>query len=256
MGEIRLICPDCATVYQVPEAAIPVGGRDVECSECGLSWRAINPALVEPEPEPAPAPPAPVAEPEVTVPTATEPDLAPETTEAPPVAPPSKHAPLEQRLSPNVLNILREAVETERRARHDADKGSSNAVPDIEWPATTITDDDAVMAPLAPKALPPKAPEPTPAPAIIDDAPAAPVVMRPSSAAPATAAPITAKSAPARGNSGYLIGMGVSAMLAAALVTAYVMAPRMADAGDLGAALMDLRHQIDGARIWLDGLIR
>lgn len=242
MAEIRLICPDCATVYQVSEAAIPAGGRDVECSECGQSWRAVNPALAEPAPEPQPA----AAPMDVPAPA----DAAP----MPAAATPPKSVPLDQRLPPNVLNILREAVETERRARHGADQPPPHGAPDIDWPATTITG----------TARPAAEPEPhQPAPDIAElptelwdrAAPQAAPAQELPVPTPDTHSPAQTPHVPARDN-GYLIGMGLSAMLAAALVTAYVMAPRMADAGDLGAALMELRHQIDGARIWLDSLIR
>ncbi len=35
---IRLICPNCDTNYQVPDETIPDAGRDVQCSNCGLTW--------------------------------------------------------------------------------------------------------------------------------------------------------------------------------------------------------------------------
>lgn len=248
MAEIRLICPDCGTVYQVPEAAIPAGGREVECSECGTSWRATNPALAVAAPMPDAVPAVPAA-PAPHAPTAEAVDSAPP-------APSPKTAPLDQRLPPNVLNILREAVETERRARHGTDHPQSGGLPDIDWPATTITDTEAERraipaAPLAPISPPAPPHPPMPEPVTRQSQPAE--VAEPVPAPPA--APTTAKAQPAR-NGGYLIGMGLSAMLAAALVTAYVMAPRMADAGELGAMLMDLRQQIDGVRVWLDGMVR
>ena len=35
---MRLICPNCDAEYQVDDAAIPEGGRDVQCSNCGHAW--------------------------------------------------------------------------------------------------------------------------------------------------------------------------------------------------------------------------
>ena len=35
---MRLICPNCDAEYQVDDAAIPDGGRDVQCSNCGHAW--------------------------------------------------------------------------------------------------------------------------------------------------------------------------------------------------------------------------
>ncbi|GGL57141.1 zinc-ribbon domain-containing protein [Wenxinia marina] len=35
---MRLICPNCDARYEVPDDAIPVGGREVQCSNCGHTW--------------------------------------------------------------------------------------------------------------------------------------------------------------------------------------------------------------------------
>lgn len=35
---MRLTCPNCAAKYEVEDAAIPRGGRDVQCSACGHTW--------------------------------------------------------------------------------------------------------------------------------------------------------------------------------------------------------------------------
>lgn len=35
---MRLICPNCGAQYEVPEAVIPTEGRDVQCSNCGVTW--------------------------------------------------------------------------------------------------------------------------------------------------------------------------------------------------------------------------
>ncbi|MEO0904736.1 MAG: zinc-ribbon domain-containing protein, partial [Pseudomonadota bacterium] len=35
---MRLICPNCGAQYEVADDAIPPGGRDVQCSNCHLSW--------------------------------------------------------------------------------------------------------------------------------------------------------------------------------------------------------------------------
>ncbi|HEV8035720.1 zinc-ribbon domain-containing protein [Yoonia sp.] len=35
---MRLICPNCEAQYEVSDDAIPPGGRDVQCSNCQLSW--------------------------------------------------------------------------------------------------------------------------------------------------------------------------------------------------------------------------
>ena len=35
---MRLVCPNCDAKYEVPDDAIPDGGRDVQCSACGHAW--------------------------------------------------------------------------------------------------------------------------------------------------------------------------------------------------------------------------
>jgi predicted Zn finger-like uncharacterized protein len=41
---MRLICPNCDAEYEVDDDAIPVSGRDVQCSNCGHSWFQTRPA--------------------------------------------------------------------------------------------------------------------------------------------------------------------------------------------------------------------
>ena len=40
---MRLICPRCGAQYEIDAAAVPAGGRDVECSACDHVWRATRP---------------------------------------------------------------------------------------------------------------------------------------------------------------------------------------------------------------------
>jgi predicted Zn finger-like uncharacterized protein len=35
---MRLICPNCSAEYEIPDDAIPEGGRDLQCSSCGITW--------------------------------------------------------------------------------------------------------------------------------------------------------------------------------------------------------------------------
>lgn len=59
-----IICPDCATRFEVPAAALPAAGRKVRCAQCGHVWRA-GPAADLDRPAP-PEPPRPrAAEPEL-----------------------------------------------------------------------------------------------------------------------------------------------------------------------------------------------
>lgn len=40
---MRLVCPNCDATYEVPDDAIPDGGRDVQCSACGHAWFQLPP---------------------------------------------------------------------------------------------------------------------------------------------------------------------------------------------------------------------
>ncbi len=42
---MRLVCPNCDARYEVPDDAIPDGGRDVQCSACGHAWFQQPPDL-------------------------------------------------------------------------------------------------------------------------------------------------------------------------------------------------------------------
>ncbi len=42
--QMRLICPNCAAQYEVPEEVIPEEGRDVQCSACGDTWFQLHPS--------------------------------------------------------------------------------------------------------------------------------------------------------------------------------------------------------------------
>ncbi len=231
MAEIRLICPGCAAEYRVPGSAIPPEGREVECSACGKVWHAKVPlALADFQ-----APPA------------------PEET-------PAELPRLNRRLPDSVLDILRDEVEHERRLRA-AEEGRPAPVdaapadpvpapaprpaPDPEWPATTITRHFDPRPVEAPRAGPP---EPAPAPV-----PEPPVPVQPAGSVPAAEepTPMPVAPVPARRRGGYGAGFGLALMLAGGLVTLYLLAPMLADQGTLGEGLMDLRADLDGARLWL-----
>ena len=43
---MRLICPECNAQYEIADAMIPPGGREVECSACAHVWHQDPPALL------------------------------------------------------------------------------------------------------------------------------------------------------------------------------------------------------------------
>lgn len=123
---MRVTCPSCGAVYEVPDDAIPDEGRDVQCTNCGHGWFLLHPAAAAaataPARPPRPAPP-PVAEPRpATEPSAitgaggetvaTEPrddEAAREEEPAP--------APRRPPVDPRTRRILREEAEREAEAR-------------------------------------------------------------------------------------------------------------------------------------------
>lgn len=157
MGEISLICPGCAAEYRVPDTAIPEGGRDVECTACSRVWFVPGPyqqpARTESESRSAiPAPPQPAQD---------QPAESPLLAAAPIL-------PAKRRLPESVLNILRDEVEHERRARMAEDEvfaqptreqpaalSPSPIRPfDNDWPATTVVTPAAEPHPLRPALAP------------------------------------------------------------------------------------------------------
>lgn len=113
---MRLTCPNCSARYEVDEAMVPPGGRDVQCSNCSQTWfqpgarRADPPPMSAPDPEAAaPAPPP-------------EPRLS-EVAVAGPSGAPGAEAqadtprPARRQIDPNVADILREEAEREARLR-------------------------------------------------------------------------------------------------------------------------------------------
>ncbi|WCQ98859.1 zinc-ribbon domain-containing protein [Paracoccus aestuarii] len=251
MAEIELICPGCAARYALPADAIPPAGREVECSDCGHVWQARPPG-------------------------ADRLDLAafqrasgddgddrPAVTALPPAS---------SRLAPDLLDILQDEVEHERRLRAAetpaADATADPASEEIDWPATTVilpAGSSRAMTPVAqtPVLTPPPpeperepAPEPEPQPA----APAArrPVLTRPAAGLTAVPRPRAASApillteprpAPRRGRA---IGMALALVLAFAVVAVYLAAPRIAaQGGPLAEQAAALRSALDAARFWL-----
>ncbi len=148
---IRIICPSCQAAYEVPQAAIPAGGRDVQCAACGHNWFQLwlpGPAAAE-KAVPGPAEAAPPKRSEAAVgwgcaespppplegtpplpsvlagrarrPQAPRPPAPVPPTAAPPALEeePELDLPLPPRrkLDPGVLAVLKEEAETETRAR-------------------------------------------------------------------------------------------------------------------------------------------
>ena len=52
-----LVCPKCKANYEIPRHAVPIGGREVKCADCGHSWfqtrtkKSNDDKLIEPQTE-------------------------------------------------------------------------------------------------------------------------------------------------------------------------------------------------------------
>lgn len=178
---MRLICPNCDAEYEVDDAAIPLAGRDVQCSSCGHAWFQAHPeTLSEPEEGPAVfgveparsraetayAEPEPESEP---VPDAV-PDLAPEPRSAEDATAVEDTSaapePLRRSIDESVLAVLREEAEREAAAR----RGER---PRLET-QTEMTLPETPRAPVRvepPKAETPKVEMPEPPRVVVPEAP-------------------------------------------------------------------------------------
>ncbi|WP_170166994.1 zinc-ribbon domain-containing protein [Paracoccus methylarcula] len=246
MGEIRLGCPKCGTEYRLPEDAIPETGREVECTACGRVWLAVAPAS---EGSGESQKPAVVRH----APSATSPTTD-DDKKHPPV--PGDIPPLRRRLPDNVLNILREEVEYERRARQgELITQNSSDAPDPDWPATTVTD---------PEARPDirDLPHSLPRSDLTTETPPEPGVTPPGTeprdmatasepAAPPMATMRNESAPPEKTGKGYFAGFGLAAGIAAFALALYAMAPGMAGNGEFGRQLMQYRQHVDAGRQWL-----
>ncbi|MBK4214741.1 zinc-ribbon domain-containing protein [Paracoccus caeni] len=240
MAEIRVICPNCRTAYEIPASALPPQGREVECSNCGRIWRAQLPSTSQPSPLELG-----VYSYNLTGFKELADEYARTTKPASPEATSKGPAPLNRRLPENVLNILLEEVEHERRLRK-AEGTRTDSLPvradfnyegDPDWPAMTMTNPVSRPTPAASQAVPEPAAEPDPAPT------PATTEQQVSEVQPQTVSPN------ARG--GYWAGFGLAAGLAALCVGLYLAAPSLSDNGSFGEVLMTMRDGVDQARLWL-----
>lgn len=269
MVEISLICPSCAAEYSVPIAAIPPQGREVQCAECGNIWRVTRGPAPDPVPQQVFDP-----EPQIELPTQ---EVVAQPAQPSETAAPFFDVPLHRRLPENVLKILREEVEHERRARAlEAGRplpdlpmpqrfvDDTPSPPPSQRPAKASDDDDWVVTTVVAAPAPTDTARPTEdadgwAADLPESVPAvgaartivATPAPQPDTAdiveppAATTAAPVTAEK-PAR--SGYRAGLGLGLAIAASLLALYVLAPAMADAGPFGAWLAEMRESVDQVR--------
>ena len=136
---MRLVCPNCDAEYEVDAAAIPLAGRDVQCSNCGHAWFQVHPQVdagdeadvfdaVNPAAKAEDESAAPVIG--AVPPVVPEPEKRPDVQRAPAVQPPVAVLPVaalpvpapampgpSRSLDETVLAVLREEAEREAAAR-------------------------------------------------------------------------------------------------------------------------------------------
>lgn len=269
---MRLTCPNCDAQYEVDDRAIPEGGRDVQCSNCGHAWFQL-PAHVEeatedeavtfgdraPAAEPLPAsPPIPRQPPPPDV-------VAPE---PPPASP--RMEPRRQVLDETVQAVLREEAERERRAR-DSERGAIETQPDLGLVTPGRAAPRAAARPLEPQATRDRAAAP-PGPEDDDDEaeqPASPRGARRgllpdieqiNSTLRATterdrATPPTPTEMAAEQRRGFRLGFRTVILIVLVLVVIYILAPTIeAKVPTLAPVLEALVAGMDGIRTLLDRL--
>lgn len=107
---MRLVCPNCDAEYEVDASAIPDGGRDVQCSNCGHAWFQLPPEVeaeiaAEEALYDAPAAAAPAVAARGGQPQPHEPEPA------------AVEEPVRRSIDESVLSVLREEAEREVEAR-------------------------------------------------------------------------------------------------------------------------------------------
>lgn len=262
---MRLICPNCDAEYLVDDAAIPDTGRDVQCSNCGHAWFQLRPEVeamlaqeealfgaVDDMANPASA----VSQP--------APPVADVRAPAPAVGAVSE--PVRRNLDESILSVLREEAEREAAARRaEAPPMEAQVEMGLPEPVAPPTPPAGVLDATARRLARLKGVDPDARPV----PPAKPGSRREllpdieeiNSSLKPTQRPILDDEGeeilPATPSSGFRSGFLLMLILAAALVAAYVMAPKIAQQFPGAEGMMTgYVARVDAARLWLDGVLR
>ncbi|SLN21768.1 zinc-ribbon domain-containing protein [Roseisalinus antarcticus] len=239
---MRLICPNCAAQYEVPDDVIPDAGRDVQCSNCGQTWFEYRGQTAEPEPEPIAAPAAADPVEDATGEEASEAETAPPRTSESEVA----AAPRRRSLDPAVADVLREerATSTALRRPRQPDPMESQGDLALDTPPRSVR----------PAAAPPADQRP-PRKDSLPDIDEINSTLRPADepAQDPTDTRTAAEKTAQTHRRGFRIGFGVVLLVAAAATGVYHFAPRIAETVPAtGPALLAYVDNVDAARLWLD----
>jgi predicted Zn finger-like uncharacterized protein len=291
---MRLICPNCDAQYEVDDSAIPEGGRDVQCSNCGHGWFQLPLGLAEeieaetelfgaPDAEPSSGPAASISAPAetdaappppdspnglddlVTRPTAADPDaaagmasVAAQDEESEPAPPPPDATIPRRALDESLLAVLKEEAEREAAARR-AEKRP------IETQTDLGLEETGNAAALRERLARLRAPEPEPEPEVTDR-PAARRDLLPdieeinstlrASSENRAADDQTAAPPSARRSSGFRSGFFLMLFLAVIAASAYVAAPRISQQFPAAeGAMTTYVNGVNRLRAALDGLL-
>jgi predicted Zn finger-like uncharacterized protein len=278
-GLMRLICPNCDAQYEVDDAAIPVAGRDVQCSNCGHAWFQLPPeveaeqaaeAALFDAPDPAADTPPVAVETDHTViaPLADAPPLPPSAS-PPPMPPAASASPVQRQIDESVLAVLREEAEREMIARRlDAQALETQQELGIDA-AIAATMASAGPQTAMPRATPTPEPDPDPAPVnepkreltrreMLPDIEEINSTLRPGDVAVSDdgeAFEIARR--PEAGRSSFRSGFVLMLVLAVIGLAAYVMAPQISAQIPAAKPAMDgYVSFVDAGRTWLDETTR
>ena len=252
---MRLTCPNCGAQYEVPDEVIPQDGRDVQCSNCGVTWFQAHPGLSQtvetPEPEPVsnlpePAPAAAIEE-------------APDAVEAPVE---EEAAPERRSLDPGVADILRQEAELEANLRASetaapletqTELGLDGAAPDAAAERKRARDHMAEVVGA-------EVPQPSSSSSrrdLLPDIEEINSTLRSDSENSALSRIVQEDSTPAAAKSGFARGFALVMIVAALVVFAYANAPTISQTvPQADAALNSLVDVIDKARVWLHAQVK
>lgn len=292
---MRLICPNCDAEYQVDDAAIPEGGRDVQCSNCGHAWFQLPAdveiaresedeifgeeaaAHVEPHPPVPDLVAADVGRVEIDTTTASDADDDATTADAD-LAEPVGQAdasdaatPARQSLAESVLSVLREEAERETAVRREQAPITAEDRGAIETQTEFGLDDPLNAAGSSATArhiarlkgtdaeLPPVAEARAAARRdLLPDIEEISSTLRANSdRAQAAAEEIDALPDIKPQRRGFRSGFVLMMILAVALAMTYVMAPRIvAQIPGSAPAMKAYVAAVDSGRLWLDGVMK
>jgi predicted Zn finger-like uncharacterized protein len=258
---MRLTCPNCDAQYEVPDEAIPTGGRDVQCSNCGNMWfhphpdhlaRRMVPGDTSPVMEitPATSPDDQPAAPTLpdTSPADTPPTTRDDNNESTAGPGEDDALPPRREIDPNVIAILRSEAEREVKLRAAEHDGSVAVFP---TPAAQAGDAPSSAVAIA---------EPSKESAGTTRRDAFPHLedADPEQTADQPANPeVDPEPAPrARNASGFARGFALVLIVATAFVVVYSYADRISETVPKAAPLLESYvANVNQARVWLDSTL-